>query len=155
MVDPGLAPHRGIHLGQQRGRHLDEIDPALVAGGGEAGHVADHPATQGDQGGLAVMPRLEQLVEDQLQGFPVLERLPVGQDDAGHGITGEGFLQAFEIERRDRLVGDDRHLPAMDVRREEARIVQQPFADVDRIAAVTKIDVECAHETPRQERGIA
>ncbi|MNO86913.1 hypothetical protein D3C76_783280 [compost metagenome] len=58
MVDPGLAPHRGIHLGQQRGRHLDEIDPALVAGGGEAGHVADHPATQGDQGGLAVMPRL-------------------------------------------------------------------------------------------------
>ncbi|MCY1412695.1 hypothetical protein D9M71_281090 [compost metagenome] len=66
MVDPGLAAHRGVHLGQQGGRHLDEVHATLVAGRSEAGHVADHPAAESDQGGAPIMPGLEQTVEDQL-----------------------------------------------------------------------------------------
>jgi hypothetical protein len=51
MIDRGLAAHRGIDLRQQRGRDLDEGHAALVAGGGKAAHVADHPAAERDQGG--------------------------------------------------------------------------------------------------------
>ena len=43
VVDGGLAAHRGIDLRQQRRRHLQEAHAAHVDGGGEAGHVADHP----------------------------------------------------------------------------------------------------------------
>ena len=36
VIDAGLAAHRRIHLGQQGGGHLDEVDAALETGGGEA-----------------------------------------------------------------------------------------------------------------------
>ncbi|MNO74271.1 hypothetical protein D3C76_652650 [compost metagenome] len=101
------------------------------------------------------MARPEQRIEDQLQGFPVLEGLSIGEHDSRYRIGGKGFLQAFEIERSNRLIGDDRHLATTNMWFEVARIIQQPFADIDRIAAVTKIDVERAHETPRQERWLA
>ena len=55
VVDAGLAADRGVDLREQRGRHLHEVDAALVAGGGEAGHVADHAAAERDDAGVAVM----------------------------------------------------------------------------------------------------
>ena len=57
MIDPGLAAHRGIHLRQQRGGHLHVIDAPLVAGGREAGHVADDPAASA----TSVQSRLKRL----------------------------------------------------------------------------------------------
>ena len=53
VVDAGLAADRRIHLREQRGRDLHEGDAALVTGGGEAGHVADHAAAERDDAGIA------------------------------------------------------------------------------------------------------
>ena len=47
QIDAHLAAHRAIDLGQQRGGHLQEAEPAGVGGGDEAGQVADHPAADG------------------------------------------------------------------------------------------------------------
>ena len=53
MVDAGLAADRRIHLREQRGWNLHERDAALVTGGREAGHVADHAAAQRNDAGIA------------------------------------------------------------------------------------------------------
>ena len=145
VVDAGLAAHRGIDLGQQRGRHLDEVHPALIAGRGEPAHVADHPATKGDEGGLAIMAILQQTVEDQLQGFPVLVRLAIGQHDRANRAVAQGAQQALQIERRDGLVGDDRHLAPGEMGQEAFRLIQKALADVDRVAALTELDVKSPH----------
>ena len=50
MVDRGLAADRRVHLGQQRGRHLDEVHPAHVGRGDEAREVAHRAAAQRHDG---------------------------------------------------------------------------------------------------------
>ena len=45
-IDPGLAADGGIHLRQQRGRHLHEIDAAAQDRGRKAGEIADHAAAE-------------------------------------------------------------------------------------------------------------
>lgn len=44
------------HLRHDGGGDLDEVHAALVGSRRKAGHVADHAATQGDEGGVAVQP---------------------------------------------------------------------------------------------------
>ncbi|MNQ40957.1 hypothetical protein D3C85_546210 [compost metagenome] len=136
MVDPGLAAHRGVDLRQQRGRNLDEIDAALVAGGGKAGHVTDHTAAKGDHRGAAVMPGGQQTVENQLQGFPGLEGFAVGQYHGNHRELRQAAGQTLEIERRNSLVGDDRYLPSANVRGQQLGLIQQTFANMNRVAAL-------------------
>ena len=46
-IDSGLAADGTIHLGEERRRHLDEIDAAQNYRGGEAGKVADYSAAEG------------------------------------------------------------------------------------------------------------
>ncbi len=136
MVDAGLAAHRRIDLGQQGGRHLDEVHAALVAGGRKTGHVTDHAATQGDHGGAPVMACGQQAIEDQLQGFPVLVGFAVGQHHGDHRVRRQAAAQTLKIQRRDRFVGDDRHLPPGNMRCEQLGLVQQTFANMDRVAAL-------------------
>ena len=47
VVHGGFAPHRGIHLRQQRGGRLRVADAPLITGRGKPGHIAHHPASQG------------------------------------------------------------------------------------------------------------
>jgi len=136
MVDTGLAAHRRIDLGQQCGRNLDEIDAALIAGGGKTGHVTDDPAAEGDDRGAAVVTGGQQAVEDQLQGFPVLEGFAVRQHHGNHRERRKAAGQTFEIERRHGLVGDDCHLPPVDMRRQQLGLIQQTFANMNRVAAL-------------------
>ncbi len=77
MIHPGLATHRGVDLGEQGGRHLDEIDAALVAGGSEPGDVADHTATEGDHRGATIAGHSEHRVPDALHRGQRLVRLSV------------------------------------------------------------------------------
>jgi hypothetical protein len=49
MVYRGLAADAGIDLGDNRGRHLDPIDSAKVAGGDKAAEIADNTPAQGQQ----------------------------------------------------------------------------------------------------------
>ncbi len=91
MVDTGLAAYRGIHLRQQCGRHLNETDATLVAGSGKAGHVSGHSTAQRNQRGLAIMTILQQAIKHLLQGWPVLVRLAIRQDDFRQLIVVQGL----------------------------------------------------------------
>ena len=55
-VDRGLAADGGVDLGEQRGRGLHDRDAAVVHGGGEAGGVAHHTATERDHRVVAQEP---------------------------------------------------------------------------------------------------
>ena len=78
----------------------------------------------------------QQAVEDQLQGFPVLEGFAVRQHHRDHRELRKTAGQTFEIERCNGLVGDDRHLPPGNMRCEQLGLVEQTFANMDRVAAL-------------------
>ncbi|MNF75595.1 hypothetical protein D3C84_576670 [compost metagenome] len=121
---------------QQGGRYLDEIDTTLVTGGGKTGHVANHAAAQGDHGGAPVMACGEQAIENGLQGFPGLEGFAIGQHHRNDGKLCQAAGQTLQIQWRNGLVGDDCHLPPGDMRRQQLGLVQQPFANMDRVATL-------------------
>ena len=81
VIDRGLAAHRGVDLRQQRGRHLHEIDAALVAGRDEAGQVADHAAAECQHQRVASEAVGDQHVEHAPGGRERLVLLAVRQDD--------------------------------------------------------------------------
>lgn len=95
----------------------------------------------------------EQAVEDELEGFPVLEGLAIGQNDGLDLVAGEGLGQPFEIKRGDGFVGDDGHLLARDMRRKQLGLRQQVGTDVDGIATLAEIDLKCPHEAPTMKKG--
>ena len=136
VVDGGLAAHRRIHLRQQRGRHLHERHAAHVARGGKAGHVADHPAAQREEHGLAVAAVAEQAVEDQVERGPVLELLAVGQLQHRHRavVRGQRALQPRCIQRRHGGVADDQRLRGARQALPGGRRVEQAAADEDVVA---------------------
>ena len=83
----GLATDRGVDLCKQGGWYLHERDTALVAGGGKAGDVADHAASQCDECAVAVEAFFQQGIENRIQGFQVLDLLAVRQYDAREVIA--------------------------------------------------------------------
>ena len=54
MVDADLAPDRAVDLGQERGRHHDERKSASERRRDETGQIADDPAAQRDDQGVAI-----------------------------------------------------------------------------------------------------
>ena len=52
--NPGKSS--SVHLRHDGGGHLDEVHAALVGRCGKSGHVANHAAAQGNEGGVAVQP---------------------------------------------------------------------------------------------------
>ena len=135
VIHAGLAAHRRIHLRKQRGRDLDEWHAALVSGGREAGHVADHTATQGNQRGLAVASIFEQRGENVVQYIEGLVHLAIREQHL-HRVPRRQLLeQPFEIKRRDGGVRHHRHPAAGDAGLQQAGLAQQPLTDVDRVTA--------------------
>ena len=84
-VDGGLAADGAVHLCQQRGGQLHEVDAALVDGRGKAGQVADHPAAQGGDHVPPVQGLGQQPVAEIGQALEALGLLPRGQDDQPGG----------------------------------------------------------------------
>ena len=79
VVDAHLAADGAVHLRQQRRRHVHERDAAQVGRGGEAGHVADDAAAEGDERGRAVGVRADERVVDARDRLrAVLKRSPSG-----------------------------------------------------------------------------
>ncbi len=74
-IDPGLAAHGAVHLGEQRGRHLHERQAAQRGGGREAGEVAHHAAAERDHRGLPLHPRFQHPVDHVLQHRHLLRGL--------------------------------------------------------------------------------
>ena len=142
-VDAGLAPHRGVHLGEQSGRYLHEVDPALVASGRKPGDVAnDSPAERNDDA-VARNPMCNQSVLNGGKGVECLVSLAVRDDvSACSGRVRQGRTETVEVERRHRLVGDHEGVATTDVRGEEPTIADDAGPDVDRVTPFSEVDLD-------------
>ena len=85
VVDRGLAPDGRVHLGEHRGRHLDEVDAAHIGRRDEAHHVAYGAAAEGEHGGGPVETEREQLVPALPGDGEGLGRLALRHLDQRHG----------------------------------------------------------------------
>ena len=120
-VDSGLAADGAVHLGQQGGRDLDEVDAAQKDAGREARQIADDPAAQRDQQALALDPLGEQAAGELGQMSEILGLLARRQRIALAAMPApfQARLQQRQVVPADTLVGDD----------EDARLGQQGAAD--------------------------
>ncbi len=142
-VDAGLAADRGIDLGEQRGRHLHEIEAAPHARRREAGKIADDAAAERDHEIAALDARRDDRLADLLEGGVVLRALALRHHDA-RGFDGrrrQRRLHRGEMMLRHRLVGDDggaragaQHLDGF------AELGDQPAADDDLVGARAERD---------------
>ena len=124
-VDASLPAVGRVDLGHERGGHLEERNAPLVGRGAEAGDVADHSPSEGDQVVVPGHPRIDQLRPDPLGGLERLLRLA--------GIELELALAREElgVPRPYVPVRDDERAA---LERREAR-ADQPLAHVGRVAA--------------------
>ena len=90
QVDRGLAPDRGVDLGDERRRDVHDRDAAQVRRGEEAGGVAERPATDGDDRLVALDPEPRQLARRGLEDRQALGRLALGKHHGRDGPAGRG-----------------------------------------------------------------
>ncbi len=138
-VDPGLAADRAVDLGEQRGRDLHVVEPAQQDRRCEAREVADHPAAEGDQRGLALGPEVQDLIQKPLQPGHALGRLARRQDDPARRDAGrrEALFQGRQMRGPGQIgVGHDDHVRTAEQRSElGAGATEQPRPDQDVVAA--------------------
>ena len=155
MIDRGLAAHGGIHEGEQRGRDLHQAHAALVGGGGESRHVADHAAAKGDHRRRAVVALVDQRVEYRRVRVQGLERFAVPDlDDVDAVHAHEAPSRLGKVEICDGGVGNDQGLLA-GVRFEQIGGAEETVAEQDRVAALAwQRDVDSvAHDVHRSTFG--
>ena len=150
-VDAGLAADRGIDLGEEGGRDLDEVDAAQQDRGGKAREVADDTAAQRHKRGLAVDAAVQQVAQQPAEARELLAAL-AGRHGHDRGIDtgiGERGGEARAIQRRHRLVAhDDDPRPGEQLLRQRAGAIDQAGADGDVVAAAGQIhadDARLAH----------
>jgi hypothetical protein len=125
-VDPGLAAHRAVDLGQERGGDLDVVDAAEQGRGREPGEVAHHPAAQRHDREPPLRPVRQQVVEQGAQVAQALRGLARRQHDAPRGDARprqRGLEPVRVPRRRQPLVGHDH-----DARQTEDRARISPAA---------------------------
>src|SRR3546814_8516685 len=71
-VDPGLAADRGVDLGEEGGRDLDEMAATINDRRGETDEVADHAAAEGDDMVAPLDAERQQPVDQGGEGSPAL-----------------------------------------------------------------------------------
>ena len=82
-IDPGLAADGTVHLRQQCGRHLNEVD-AQKARRGKPDKIADHTAAERDENDALVHTERQDVVEQLLEHGHALAGLPAGTSMASH-----------------------------------------------------------------------
>ncbi len=110
VVDSGLAADRRVDLREQRGRHLDEGDAALVDRRGESGEIADHAAAQArsttvcrSQRASSIAPTIASSVCQRLACSPS----STSDFDTRARRLAQRGAQLLEIKRRHHCIGDD------------------------------------------------
>ena len=136
MIDPGLAPHRRVHLREQGGRELHAADAALVARRGKTRDIADHAPAQRQHDGVPIELFADQLVEYPAGGLQRLVLLPVRQNAFGEVSFAQGRAQLFQVQRPHGRVGDDHEIAGGDFSAKERAIGQQSRTDRDAIPRV-------------------
>ena len=109
-IDAGLAADRGIDLGQQRRRNLDEVDAAAQDRCGKAGEIADDAATQAMIISRRSMPAasrpshsIGEMRDSSWSPRPPARRLSVDSIPAAARLA----RKRFKVKLRDIAVGDD------------------------------------------------
>src|SRR5713101_8637430 len=78
VVDGRLAPGRGIHLGQERRRYLNEVDAAHVGRRHEAREISYRTTPQSDHGRASIEPLFEQAIPGLAGNLEGLGALALG-----------------------------------------------------------------------------
>ena len=146
MIDGGLAAHRRVHVRQQRGRNLYQIDAALIAGGNEARQIADDTAAQRQHDAIAPDAIGDHDVEYAAGGAQRLVLLAIGQDHFHHPLPLQALLERLGVQRRDHRIADQHRVAAGQVRGQQFARTQQPGADQDRVGALAQADGEGLHD---------
>jgi hypothetical protein len=110
VVDPGLAAHGRVHLGEQSRRHLHEGHTPLVSGRCKSGHVTHDTAAQGHDGAIPSEPVGYQHIENARDVGEGLVRLTIGNDGRHDPAGLEAGLEHTEIERRNDGIADDQKI---------------------------------------------
>ena len=76
-VDAGLAADRGVHHGEQRGRHVHDVDAPQPRGRGESGDVGGRSPAEADHGVLAADADAAQHFPDEADDGQLLTRLGI------------------------------------------------------------------------------
>ena len=149
VVDPGLAADRGVHLREQRRRHLHVVHASLVAGRRETGDVADDPAAERRHASIPVHPVLDERVEDARQRVEGLVLLAVRQHDGRDSLAGQRAAEPVEVQGGHRFIGDHEDVACRHGFGEDGRIVEQRGTDQDRVAALAELDAQAVHHAVR------
>ena len=140
-VDPGLATDRGIHLRQERGRHLHEIHTTPHDTGDEARKIANHTAAKCHDRVTALQPRRQYGIGDGFQrteGFGLFTRRNNHRRHIDTGL-GEACCQALQMSLGNIFVRHHRHAHAFQTLRQLlACTIHQPLADQNIVGAVAK-----------------
>ena len=152
-VDAGLAAHRAVDLGEERGRQLNHPDAAPDDAGREAGEIADDAAAERQDDVAAVDLRVEQEVRELIEMRKILGRLAGIEDDRPvrdiAAIQGRGERAQMAV--GDVAVGDDDRLRPRQQRPDQiAGACNQAAADDDVIGAFAELD---AHAVRRPRSG--
>ena len=150
-IDPGLATHRAVHLGQKGGGNLDKRDAPHVDGGQKTGDISGHPASQGDERVLTVQTELGELACQIGNRGQVLACLASGKGDELRGNTcrGQGGHEPAAQKLPDIGIRHN-HIPLgygalLDIR---ADLRQDAVFDHDVIGPVAQANPNCPHIHP-------
>ena len=132
-ADHVLAAHGGVHMRQQRGRHLHQVHAALIAGGDEARQIAYHTAAERHHHGVTPDAIGNQHVEYTARRGQRLVLLAIGQDDFRCRGLLQRLLERIRVQPRDHRVTDQHHVAARELRCQQLARTQQSGTDQDRV----------------------
>ena len=110
MIDRGLTADGGIHLCEQRGRQLHEVDTALEARGGVPRDVADDASAEGEEARVAMKARVDEAIDDCRERRERLVTFTVRQHERVDLAISQLVLHGLQVQRCDDVVRHDQNL---------------------------------------------
>ena len=112
QIHAGLASHRRVHLGQQRGGDLDHRNAAHEDGGEKSGQVAHDAAAEGDDHAGPVAAGLDHLFGQRFHLRQAFARLASGEEKHVRFARRKRRLQRVSVQLPDVRGGDHEYLSA-------------------------------------------
>ena len=108
QIHGGLAPHGGIHHGQQRGGYLNIGNSPLIGGGGEASQIPYHAAAQRYEKIAAGEAAVTEKIQNLSVGRECFLLFPVREQKMIHLKSGvrQGFFGGSAVKPEHRVIRD-------------------------------------------------